>query len=56
MAIDLEVVMLMADQIYDEMREEEGRPGKPGIQSAQVKALASALVDQINEALADLGD
>lgn len=42
-------VLARADTLYDHMREMEGRPVfSSGIQSLQIKALATALVGELN--------
>ena len=53
MAIDIMEVLNLADVVYHQLREDEGRPQTVayGIESSQIKALAIALVDKINQEL-----
>ncbi len=55
MKLDFDDVMAEADYLYSQMRDEQGRPqlSKYGIESSQIKALAQALVNQINTPLED---
>ena len=56
MKLDIDDVMAEADYIYSQMRDQEGRPQsfKYGIESSQVKALAEAIVNQINVLLSEI--